>query len=134
VPPGPGGYGPTNVPPAPGAYGPPGPAGAAPGYGYPYAGPGYGGYPLQREHPEGTTILILGICSWVICGLAAPFAWIKGNAALKEIDRNPSAYSNRGNVQAGRILGMIYSIMALVVLACIFLLIVIGIASGSSTS
>jgi hypothetical protein len=57
-----------------------------------------------------------------------------GNNALKEIDRNPAAYSNRGVVQAGRILGMIYSILALLGIAFVIVLIIIGIVSGSSSS
>lgn len=135
VPPGPGGYGAPSVPPAPGTYAP---GGYAPPAGYGYGAPaGYGapgGYAVARDHPQGTTILVLGILSWVVCGLCAPFAWIMGNKALQEIDRNPSAYSNRGNVQVGRILGMVYSIIALVMIALFIVLIVIGIASGSTTS
>jgi hypothetical protein len=69
-----------------------------------------------REHPQGTTILVLGVLSLAIgvvsCGLGlflGPVAWIMGNNALAEIDRNPAAYSNRGNVQGGRICGIVAS-------------------------
>jgi len=77
-----------------------------PGGGYPPSYGGYG-YPAQTEHPQGTTILILGILSIVCCGVLGPVAWVMGNNALKEIDAQPGRYSNRQIVQIGRILGII---------------------------
>ena len=60
------------------------------------------------EHPQGTTILVLGILSIVVCGVLGPVAWNMGNKALREIDADPGVvYRNRGNVTAGRICGMI---------------------------
>jgi hypothetical protein len=76
----------------PGGYGPPGGGyGQQPGYGPPA---GYGGG--TTDHPQGTTILVLGILSLVICQLLGPVAWIMGNNAIKEIDASPSRYGNRG--------------------------------------
>ena len=58
----------------------------APGY-QPY-GPGrYGGY----EHPQGTTILVLGILSLVVCGILGPIAWSMGSKALPRDRRQPVA-------------------------------------------
>ncbi|MEI6402380.1 MAG: DUF4190 domain-containing protein [Actinomycetota bacterium] len=60
------------------------------------------------EHPQGTTILVLGILSLVVCGILGPFAWNMGNKTLREMDANPGVvYRNRGNVTAGRLCGMI---------------------------
>jgi hypothetical protein len=81
---------------------------------------------MPQAHPQGTTILVLGILSLVICGLLGPVAWVMGNNAIAEIDRNPSAYSNRGSVQAGRICGIVATVLLVV-----FVLIAI-IASASS--
>lgn len=125
----PGGYGapgapPYGAPPA-GGYGPP------PGYGYGYQG-GYG-YGMSRDHPDGTTVLILGILAWVLCGLCAPFAWVMGNRVLGEIDRNPAAYSNRSAVQIGRILGMVYCILVIVSVVFVLALVVIGLIAGASS-
>jgi Domain of unknown function (DUF4190) len=98
---------------------------------YPYQQPGaqppYGG---AAEHPQGTIILVLGILSLVICGLLGPVAWIMGNNALAEIDRNPAAYTNRGSVQAGRICGIIATV--LLILTVLFVIIVIAAAGSSS--
>ena len=117
----PGGYGQPGQPGQPGPYGPPGQ------YGQP--GPyGYGGG--MMEHPSGTTILVLGILSLVICGLLGPFAWSMGNKALTEIDHNPGAYTNRGSVAAGRICGMIATILMIVVVT-FYVIFFIALASSS---
>jgi hypothetical protein len=86
-----------------------------------------------REHPQGTTILVLGVLSlavgMVTCGLGlflGPVAWIMGNNALAEIDRNPAAYSNRGSVQAGRICGIVASCLLVVGLISIVPFIVLA--------
>lgn len=73
-----------------------------------------------REHPAGTTVLVLGILSLMCCGLTGPIAWFKGSRAMREIDTNPNAFSNSGTVQAGRVTGIIGTailVMALIVLA-----------------
>jgi hypothetical protein len=79
----------------------------------PYGAP----YGYRREHPQGTTILVLGVCSLAVglaCGvglLLGPVAWIMGNSAIAEIDRQPGVYSNRDAVQAGRICGIVASVL-----------------------
>jgi hypothetical protein len=98
----------------------------APGYGSPYGSP-YGGY----EHPQGTTILVLGILSLVVCQLLGPVAWVMGNNAIAEIDRNPMAYTNRGTVQAGRICGIIAT--ALTALFILFIVLLMAAAASSTT-
>ena len=85
------------------------------------------------EHPQGTTVLIMGILSLVVCGFLGPFAWMQGNKALAEIDANPGRYSNRSNVNAGRICGMIAT--ALLIAGAVFLLLFLvlgGIAAVST--
>jgi hypothetical protein len=98
----------------------------APGYGSPYGSP-YGGY----EHPQGTTILVLGILSLVVCQLLGPVAWVMGNNAIAEIDRNPMAYTNRSAVQAGRICGIIAT--ALTALFVLFIVLLMAAAASSTT-
>lgn len=73
---------------------------------YPYQQQPYGAPPPQ-PHPRGTAVLILGIVGLLICAPLGIVALVMGNNALKEIDANPSAYTNRGMVNAGRILGII---------------------------
>ncbi len=102
----------SNTPP------PPPPPGQPPNWGTPPAhSGGFAGRPT-REHPAGTTVLVLGILGLVVCGLLAPIAWVKGNTAKREMDAQPGVeWTNRGNVTAGRICGMIGT--ALIALAVI---------------
>ncbi|WP_113702579.1 DUF4190 domain-containing protein [Nonomuraea lactucae] len=83
---------------------------------YPNYGPSPYGPPPQT-HPNGTTILILGILSLVVCSLIGPFAWSMGNKALREIDNSGYVYENRGMVQAGRICGIVGTCLMLAVIA-----------------
>jgi len=115
---------------------PPGGYGGHPGPGGGYPGPGYGGgYGGQVEHPQGTTVLILGILGIVACGLLAPFAWSMGNKTLEEIDRDPLRYSNRSNVNLGRILGMVGTIIlgVSIIAMVLYFILVIAVIGGSST-
>lgn len=99
---------------------------------YPYYG--QPAYP-PVEHPKGTTILVLGILSLVVCGVIGPFAWVMGNRTLREIDASGYAYSNRSMVQAGRICGIVSSSIMIFVggLYAIALIVMgIGFATGVS--
>jgi hypothetical protein len=86
--------------------------------------------PPRHEHPDGTTVLVLGILSVTICQLLGPIAWAKGNAALSEIDRAPYAYTDRSSVVTGRICGMV----ATGLLASSVLLIIALAAFAAATS
>jgi hypothetical protein len=104
--------------------------GGMPPYGQnPYQG-GYGVAP--QPHPQGTTVLVLGILGILVCGICAIIALVLGNRALKEIDANPAAYSNRQNVVIGRILGIVGVILwALGIIAyAIFIFAAIGSANS----
>lgn len=97
----------------------------------PYGAPTYGG-PVSPPHPSATTAMVLGICAlggMFVCGLPivlAPFAWMIGGRAVKDIDANPGRYSGREQAQAGRIMGMIGS--GLLVLATLALVAVVTLA------
>jgi hypothetical protein len=76
------------------------------------------GQPYQvtaPDHPQGTTILVLGIVGlfFTIC---APIAWFMGSKALKEIKASGINYSNEQQIVIGRVLGMVITILALVAL------------------
>ena len=89
-------------PPQP-AWGVPAPASAA--------GPAAGGVHL-RQHPMGTTVLVLGFLSLMPVlfplGIAA---WVMGNKAAREIDADRWAWGNRGTVVVGRLLGAVGTIL-----------------------
>ena len=78
--------------------------------------PGYqsfGAGTSARPHPKGTTILVLGILSFFCFGIVlGTIAFVMGTSALKEIDANPGAYTNRGQINAGRICGAIGAVLS----------------------
>ncbi|WP_201465305.1 DUF4190 domain-containing protein [Janibacter melonis] len=81
---------------------------------------------VPPEHPQATTVLALGIAAITVVPFTAPFAWILGTRALRQIDANPGAYSRRDFVVAGRIIGMV----ATIAYALILLLILYFVLSG----
>ena len=88
-----------------------------PSYGQQPPPPGYAAYggPATRSHPQGTLILVFGIVGLITCLPLAIAAWIMGQRALKQIDGDTGVtYTNRGQVNAGRICGMIGVILAVV--------------------
>lgn len=85
-----------------------------------------------KTHPEGTTILVLGILSFVICPLIGPLAWSMGNKAMAEVRYSGYRISNAGIIRAGRILGAISTVLMLLVLAA-YLLVFCAARSNSGT-
>ncbi len=102
-----------------------------PPIGYPVAPPAYG-Y-VGMEHPQGTLILILGIISIVFCQFTGPFAWVMGRKALREIDSSGTPFSNRGQVQAGMICGIVGSVLLILgLLYIIFMVVIVGVAATTT--
>ena len=59
-------------------------------------------------------ILVLGILGLLVCGPLGIAAWVMGNGDLKEIDAGTMDPSGRGTTQAGKICGMIATILMIV--------------------
>lgn len=89
----------------------------------PYGGNPYGQNPMgmQRELPNATAILVLGIVSIVMCwcygiiGLGCGIAaLVMGNKAMREYNQNPAGYttSSFNNAKAGRICAIIGTILS----------------------
>jgi hypothetical protein len=97
------------------------PGGFAPAYGGPYAG--------QHKHPGATTALTLGIisvvslvltpfcCVTILGVVCAPFAWVTGARAAREIRQRPGVYGNLGNAQTGMWMGIVTTVLSVVVVA-----------------
>lgn len=138
------GYVPPAAPPPPMAsppYGPPqtGPAEQPAGWGTAWT-PAYGPLlPGTQEHKGASTAMVLGIiamvsmvvslfCCVTLPGvLCAPFAWVKGARAKREIDASPGVYGNRGQAAAGVVMGIIGSVVGLLlVLAFVGVAVLIG--------
>jgi hypothetical protein len=54
---------------------------------------------------------VFGIVGLALCQLVAPLAWIRGSQALAEIDGAPGFATNRGMIEAGRICGIIGTVL-----------------------
>lgn len=83
-----------------------------------------GQYP---EASQATTVLVLGILGLVLCGILAPFAWVMGNRELEAIDAGKRPPENRGTANAGKILGIIGTVLLGIGLVVGFFFLVLGI-------
>ena len=122
-------------------YGPPSPTtpyayGWTPVYGAPYPG--------SLTHKGGTTSLTLGIiaivsllltpfCCLTLPGIfCAPFAWVTGAHAKRDIERQPGVYGNLGAARTGMWMGIVMTLLgALVIAAFVALAAWIGYADPS---
>ena len=64
---------------------------------------------------RGNLILVLGILSLVVCAPIGIPAWIMGNGDLKQIDAGTMDPNGRSLTNAGRICGMIGTILLAIV-------------------
>ena len=103
----------------------------------PYPPPAYGPLtPVPPKHAQATTAMVLGIISiaggmaCVLPVLLAPVAWILGAKAVKEIDANPAALSGRGEANAGKIMGIIGTVLGALAIIGLTIIIIIGVNGG----
>jgi Domain of unknown function (DUF4190) len=94
------------------SYPPQPPYGAPPPYGYGYVAP---------NHPQATTIMVLGILSLTCCSLCGPFAWVMGHRALREIRASGGTIGGHGQVMAGYVCGIIGTVLLVVSLVLVVL-------------
>jgi hypothetical protein len=85
-----------------------------------------------QEDSQATTILVLGILSLVICQILGPIAWVMGNNELAGIDAGRRPPQNRGTAQAGRILGIISTVLMIIGVAFLLILLFIGLVASAS--
>lgn len=63
------------------------------------------------QSSQATTALVLGILSLVLCQVLGPFAWVMGKNEVEAIDAGRRDPANRGTANAGKILGIIATVM-----------------------
>ena len=87
-----------------------------PPYGYPQQPYAY--QPPKPNHPSATTSLVLGIIGLagiLTCGgvtlVLSPVAWVTGAKAVREIRANPGAYNGESSAAAGKIMGIVGTVL-----------------------
>lgn len=71
-------------------------------------------FPTASAYPEesqATTILVLGILGVICCAPLGIAAWIMGNKELEAIDAGRRNPENRGTANAGRIIGIVATVL-----------------------
>ena len=86
---------------------------------------------------RGTMILVFGILGLVVCLPFGIVAWVMGNADLKAMDAGTMDPEGRGTTHAGKIIGMIATILTVLslIIGILFFavaLILPAVASSSS--
>ena len=107
--------------------------GQQPPPGYPPYGYGQSPYAAPPDHPSTTTVLILGILGLVACQVLSPFAWVMGNRVVREIDASGGQLGGRSMANAGRICGIIGTVLLIFSVALVLLFLVIGIGAMSTS-
>lgn len=109
---------------------PPGGQPVPPGYPSAYPPPGY--YPYAApKHPSATTALVLGIVAvagGLLCYLpllVAPFAWFTGSKAVRDIDESRGAQGGRGEAMAGKVLGIVGTVLLALALIAIAVFVIL---------
>jgi len=67
--------------------------------------------PMFRYASRGTTVLVLGILSIVICNILGPIAWSMGGEELRRIATGEAPPQGHQGATAGRICGMVSTVM-----------------------
>lgn len=85
-----------------------------------------------QEDSQATTVLVLGILSLVLCQILGPIAWVMGNKELAGIDAGLRPPRNRGTAQAGRILGIISTVLLIIGIVFLFFALAIGLFASAA--
>ena len=120
--------------PPPGQQPPPPPGQPPPQYGQPQ--PQYAPQPAGPPQAPGAVIaLVLGIAGLVLsCWVLGPFAWWQGVKGERAADAAPGQYGGRGMATAGKILGIIQTVLLVLGVIVLIVVIILSIATESGGS
>ena len=79
---------------------------------------------------RGTVVLVLGILGLVLCAPLGIAAWVMGSGDMREMDAGTMDPAGRGTTQAGKICGMIGTILFAISLVIIGIVFMFGLAAG----
>lgn len=104
-----------------------------PGYAQPYMSH------LPPKHPRATTSMVLGIVALaggLVCYLPillGPVAWVMGAGAVREIDQSGGALGGRSEANAGKIMGIVATVLLILGVLAIIAVVTIIVATDSSS-
>lgn len=87
---------------------------------------------MPPKHPQATTSMVLGIVAvagGVLCWLPlliSPVAWVMGAKAVRDIDASRGAQSGRSEATAGKVLGIIGTVLLVLAILLGVLLVVLS--------
>lgn len=84
------------------------------------------------EPHRGTTVLVLGILSFVVCPICGIVAWVMANKDIPKMEAGTMDPTGLGQTKAGKICGIISLILAVigVVFYIVFFVLVMGTAAA----
>lgn len=99
----------------------------------PYAQAAYQRPHQWPEQSNAVTALVVSLIGLLVCsGLLCPIGWYIGGEEVKAIDAGRRDPSNRGMAQAGRIIGIVGSVLlALGILLFVILIVVTGLSASA---
>lgn len=87
----------------------------------------------EAQKPEGAgTILVLGILGFVLCAPLGILAWLQGNSYLEKC--RAAGVEPEGSAVAGRICGIIVTLLMIAGILIGGLMLVLGIGAGIANS
>ena len=85
----------------------------------------------DQQHPQGaTTIFILGLVGILVCFILGIVAWVQGNTYMAECKAR--GIEPEGLAVAGRILGIIATLLAILGVVLVVLTVLWGVLAGSA--
>jgi len=85
-------------------------------------------FPAPVRNADGAVAaLVLGILGIVACPLCAPFAWSMGAKAERAVDSSGGTFDGRGMATAGKILGIVGTVLLGLAVLFLLALLVLGV-------
>jgi hypothetical protein len=82
--------------------------------------------------PNAVLALVLGIISIVLCSVTGPFAWWLGQQAEQAVDASGGTLGGRGMATAGKILGIIGTVLLGIAILAGIIILIVAVASPSN--
>jgi hypothetical protein len=84
----------------------------------------------QQNAPGAVPALVLGILGILLCPLLGPFAWFYGRRGEQAVDASGGLLAGRGLATAGKVLGIVGTLLIVLLLVVLLVLVAGGGAGG----